>query len=80
MTMRNLQRTIIIVLICAVLYLLGAEINAQFWAISSILALTICLEFLAYTSGMADGIEAYMRMSLEQRTRLEQLLKEDDLK
>jgi hypothetical protein len=66
---RFVQRLAVMATQVAVLFTLSLELDGEhFWALASILALTICAEFLAHRSGINDGIGSYLNCSpLEQK-------------
>jgi hypothetical protein len=75
--MRSLQRNAALIAVGLVLWTLYSSSNVEYsWAVWSILALTLVLEFLAYQLGVAKGIEIYIAMTSEQRKEIEQLLNE----
>lgn len=75
--MRGTQRTAALITMWLVLWTLYSSSNVEYsWAVWSILALTLVLEFLAYQLGVAKGIEIYIAMTSEQRKEIEQLLNE----
>lgn len=44
------------------------------WALWSILALALCLEFLAFQSGVVKGMEIYRQLSEQQRRDIDRIL------
>ena len=62
---------------CLVLYTLGAQLNTDHsWALWSILALGLVLEFLAYRRGVVQGMDMYRLMNTEQRAEVDRILKD----
>jgi hypothetical protein len=49
----------------------------HFWALSSILALTMVAEFLAYQAGVAQGFLIYNSLTPEQRAEVNKILEEE---
>ena len=61
------------------LYVLGLDLGGDhFWALGSIIAITLLLEFLAHGAGMEAGIEMIVNMKDADRDRLIQQLREEE--
>ena len=61
------------------LYVLGLDLGGDhFWALGSIVAITLIMEFLAHGAGMEAGIEMIVNMKEADRNRLIQQLREEE--
>jgi 1,4-dihydroxy-2-naphthoate octaprenyltransferase len=61
------------------LYVLGLDLGGDhFWALGSIVAITLLMEFLAHGAGMEAGIEMIVNMKEADRNRLIQQLREEE--
>jgi hypothetical protein len=61
------------------LYVLGLDLAGDhFWALGSILAITLLMEFLAHGAGMEAGIEMIVNMPESARNQLIQQLREEE--
>jgi len=61
------------------LYVLGLDLGGDhFWALGSIVAITLLMEFLAHGAGMEAGIEMIVNMKPADRDRLIQQLREEE--
>jgi 1,4-dihydroxy-2-naphthoate octaprenyltransferase len=61
------------------LYVLGLDLGGDhFWALGSIVAITLLMEFLAHGAGMEAGIEMIVNMKEADRDRLIQQLREEE--
>jgi hypothetical protein len=61
------------------LYALGLDLGGDhFWALASIFAITLIMEFLAHGAGMEAGIEMIVNMKPADRDRLIQQLREEE--
>jgi hypothetical protein len=61
------------------LYVLGLDLGGDhFWALGSIIAITLLMEFLAHGAGMEAGIEMIVNMKEADRNRLIQQLREEE--
>jgi len=61
------------------LYVLGLDLGGEhFWALGSIIAITLIMEFLAHGAGMEAGIEMIVNMKEADRNRLIQQLREEE--
>jgi len=61
------------------LYVLGLDLGGDhFWALGSIVAITLIMEFLAHSAGMEAGIEMIVNMKEADRNRLIQQLREEE--
>jgi len=61
------------------LYVLGLDLGGEhFWALGSIIAITLLMEFLAHGAGMEAGIEMIVNMKEADRNRLIRQLKEEE--
>jgi hypothetical protein len=61
------------------LYVLGLDLGGDhFWALGSIIAITLLMEFLAHGAGMEAGIEMIVNMKPADRDRLIQQLREEE--
>jgi hypothetical protein len=71
---RFLQRLAVMATQVAVLFTLSLELDGEhFWALASILALTICAEFLAHRSGINEGIASYLHCSPSEQAEIRKL-------
>jgi len=71
---RFVQRLAVMATQIAVLFTLNLELEGQhFWALASILALTVCAEFLAYRMGMREGIGSYLNCSPREQAEIRKL-------
>jgi len=75
--MRGLQRAVCVLAMCCTLYTLGAQLDDHSWAYSCVVALALVMEWLAYTSGLADGMDIYRQLTPEQRTAVERILNDE---
>jgi hypothetical protein len=61
------------------LYVLGLDLGGDhFWALGSIIAITLLMEFLAHGAGMEAGIEMIVNMNEADRNRLIRQLQEQE--
>ena len=61
------------------LYVLGLDLGGDhFWALGSIFAITLLMEFLAHGAGMAAGIEMIVNMSEAERNQLIRQLQQEE--
>jgi hypothetical protein len=61
------------------LYVLGLDLTGDhFWALGSIFALTLLMEFLAHGAGMSAGIEMIVNMKAADRDQLIRQLQEEE--
>jgi len=61
------------------LYVLGLDLGGDhFWALGSIIAITLLMEFLAHGAGMEAGIEMIVNMKEADRNRLIRQLQEEE--
>jgi hypothetical protein len=61
------------------LYVLGLDLGGDhFWALGSIFAITLIMEFLAHGAGMEAGIEMIVNMKPADRDRLIQQLRDEE--
>jgi hypothetical protein len=61
------------------LYVLGLDLGGDhFWALGSIVAITLLMEFLAHGAGMSAGIEMIVNMKEADRNRLIRQLQEEE--
>jgi hypothetical protein len=74
---RWLARLAALMTMSAVLYVLGVQLEENSWALWSILALSMCLEHLAFQHGVASGIEIYASLTPAQKLEIEKMLKDD---
>lgn len=73
-----LERAAILGTMWLVLYVLGAQLEAEHsWALWSILALGLLLEFLAYRKGIVQGMDMYRQLKPEQRAEIDKILKDE---
>ena len=75
--MRVLQRTAALGAMALVLWTLGVQLEEQSWAIWSILALAVLLEYLAFQAGIEEGITIYLSLTPEQRREIDKLVEEE---
>jgi len=73
-----LQRVAALTAMMAVLYTLGVQLEEHTWALLSILALSLCLEHLAFQHGVAQGIEIYASLTPAQKLEIEKMLEDDN--
>lgn len=70
-------RVVVLGTMCLVLYTLEAQLVTEHgWALWSILALSVVLEFLAYRRGVVKGMDIYRLMNSEQRAEVDRILKD----
>jgi len=72
-----LERVATLAVMWLVLYTLGAQLEQHSWALISIAALALVLEFLAYRKGLVQGMDMYRRMNPEQRQEVDRILKDE---
>ena len=73
--MRNLQRTAALGTMWAVLWFLFSTSDVDYaWAVLSIGAIALVLEYLAYQTGIAQGIELYRSLTEEQRQEINKIM------
>lgn len=72
-----LERVATLAVMWLVLYTLGAQLEQHSWALISIAALALVLEFLAYRKGLVQGMDMYRRMNTEQRQEVDRILKDE---
>ena len=75
--MRVLQRTAALGAMALVLWTVGVQLDEHSWAIWSILALAVLLEYLAFQAGIEEGISIYLSLTPEQRREIDKLVEED---
>jgi len=76
---RGLQRSAALTAMIAVLYVLDLDLlGNHFWALTSIVGLTIVLEFLAYQHGVAEGIEMYRSLTPAQREEINKIMESEE--
>jgi hypothetical protein len=69
------QRAISLGLMATIIYLLGFDLEDKHgWALYSLWAVTLVLEFLAFQRGMAMGIEIYRTLTPEQRLEINKII------
>jgi hypothetical protein len=73
--MRNLQRTAALVTMWAVLWFLYSTGDVDYaWAVFCVGAIALVLEHLAYQMGIAQGIEIYRSLTVEQREEIDRIM------
>ena len=78
LTSRWLPRAITLGTITIILGMLNLDLEGEhFWALSSILALTLVAEFLAYQSGVETGFHIFSKLTPEQRAEINKLIDEE---
>ena len=78
LTSRWLPRALALGTITIILGMLNPDLEGEhFWALSSILALTMVSEFLAYQAGVAQGFLIYNSLTPEQRAEVNKILEEE---
>ena len=76
---RQVARLAALLTLVFTLYVLGLDLGGDhFWALGSILAITLIMEFLAHGAGMEAGIEMILNMSEAERNRIIRQLKQED--
>jgi len=77
--MRNLQRTVALATIWAVLWVLYSGSDVDYgWAVFSVVVIALVLEFLAYQTGIAQGIEVYRALNEQQRQEINKIMDATD--
>jgi len=78
LTNRWLPRVIALGTITMILSMLNLDLEGgHFWALSSILALVLVVEFLAFQAGVAQGFLIYNALTPEQRAEINRILEEE---
>ena len=78
LTSRWLPRALALGTITFILGMLNLDLEGNhFWALSSILALVLVSEFLAYQAGVAQGFLIYNSLTPEQRAEVNRILEEE---
>ena len=77
-TGRWLQRVAALLAMVMVLYTVAGSIEGYSWAIWSIIAIALVLEFLAYQTGVAQGIQIYREMNAQQRADIDQIFEKNN--
>lgn len=76
---RQVARLAALLTMIFTLYVLGLDLGGEhFWALGSIIALTLLMEFLAHSAGMEAGIELIVNMKEAERNRIIRQLKQED--
>jgi len=76
---RQVARLAAVLTMLFTLYVIGLDLGGDhFWALGSIFALTLLMEFLAHGAGMEAGIEMIVNMKEADRNRLIQQLREEE--
>lgn len=79
MNQRYIQIGLALILMVVVLSLLGADLDSPHsWAVWSILALTVVLEYLAYIQGINRGIEMYLTLTPEQQQEINRIIRDNE--
>jgi len=74
---RWVPRAVALGTIGIILSMLNLDLEGDhFWALSSILALCVVVEFLAYQAGIATGMQIYYSLSPEQRAEIDRYINE----
>ena len=74
---RFLERAATLGAMALVLWAVGLQLEEHSWAIWSILALALVLEYLAYHNGIETGIEIYLSLTPEQRKEIDKIIEEE---
>ena len=78
LTSRWLPRAVARGTITIILGMLNLDLEGEhFWALSSILALTMVTEFLAYQAGVVTGFHIFSKLTPEQRAEINKLIDEE---
>ena len=73
-----MPRAITLGTITIILGMLNLDLEGEhFWALSSILALTMVTEFLAYQAGVVTGFHIFSKLTPEQRAEINKLIDEE---
>lgn len=76
---RQVARLAALLTMIFTLYVLGLDLGGEhFWALGSIVALTLLMEFLAHGAGMEAGIEMIVSMKESDRNRLIRQLQQQE--
>lgn len=76
---RQVARLAALLTMIFTLYVLGLDLGGDhFWALGSIIVLTLLMEFLAHGAGMEAGIEMIVNMSEADRNRIIRQLREEE--
>lgn len=70
-----LERAAVIATMIAVLMMLGFQLEHHTWALVSILALALLLEYMGYQSGVVDGMDTYRQLDPAKRAEVDKILK-----
>ena len=74
---RFIERAAILGAMALVLYAVGLQLDEHSWALWSILALALVLEYLAYHTGIEMGLELYLSLTPEQRKEIDKIIEEE---
>ena len=77
MNARTLERAAALGAMALVLYTVGLQLEDHSWALWSILALALLLEWTAYRRGIETGIELYFSLTPEQRKEIDEIIEEE---
>jgi len=78
LTNRWLPRVIALGTITMILSMLNLDLEGgHFWALSSILALVLVVEFLAFQSGIEEGFHIFSLLTPEQRAEINKIIDEE---
>ena len=73
-----LERVAALTAMFLVLHTLGAQLDSEhIWALWSILALALIIEFLAYRKGVVQGMDMYRQLPEAQRREIDRILKDE---
>ena len=73
-----MPRVIALGTITMILSMLNLDLEGgHFWALSSILALVLVVEFLAFQSGIEEGFHIFSKLTPEQRAEINRLIDEE---
>jgi hypothetical protein len=73
--MRSLQRTAALLTMWAVLWFLYSTSEVDYaWAVFCVGAIALVLEHLAYQMGIAQGIDMYRNLTVEQRAEIDRIM------
>lgn len=79
MSLRLIQKALVLGLMVTILYMLGAGLDSSYsWTVWCILALALVLEHLSFTMGLAEGMNIYRKLSPKQREDIDRLLEIED--
>lgn len=77
-TGRWVQRIAALLAMVLVLYTVAGSLEGNTWALWSIMAIALVLEFLAYQTGVAQGIQIYRDLTPQQRANIDQIFENEN--